>query len=91
MSIKGKMPKKETVVKMPRKTTTHRNLICPHCKITNRVKVLSGTTIYIFCTDCGTKMKWFEIIPEETSDKTISLPPPKDEPEKPKEPEIKWA
>jgi len=83
--------KKEVIAKMPKKVTVLRNLICPHCKITNRVEVLAGATIYLFCTDCGKKMKWFEEDNGKTSGKIITLPPPKDEPEKPKEPEIKWA
>lgn len=86
------MAKKEVIAKMPKKVTIMRNLICPHCKLTNRVEVISGATIYIFCIHCETKMKWFEkIVDEETPGKIITLPPPKDEPEKPKESEIKWA
>ena len=103
------MPRKEAITKMPKRTTIMRNLICPHCKVTNRIEVLSGATVYLFCIDCGKKMKWFEKDDGKTSGKIISLPPPKDEserseddfckqlkavskgPEKPKEPEIKWA
>jgi hypothetical protein len=85
------MPKKGTIINMPRSPTIMRNLICPHCKLTNRVEVISGATIYIFCIHCETKMKWFEKNDGETSGKIITLSPPKDEPEKPKEPEIKWA
>jgi len=89
------MPRKEVIAKMPR-TTIMRNLICPHCKLTNlNVEVHTGATIYINCIHCKTKMKWFEKIDpqmdEETSGEIIKLPPPKDEPEKSKEPEIKWA
>lgn len=85
------MPKKETILKMPKKGVVRRNLICPHCKITNTVEVRPGATIFLFCHSCGTKMRWFEKDDGKTPGKIISLPPPKDEPEKPKESKIKWA